>query len=69
MLDLQKKGYIDLKEFVHGFFKVYYSNLETKIKLSFDIYDFDQDGYITPDDVRLIISHMPLENMEPSKSV
>jgi hypothetical protein len=37
VLDLSKNEYIDLREFVHGFFKVYYSNLETKIKLSFDV--------------------------------
>jgi hypothetical protein len=37
VLDLSKSDYIDLREFVHGFFKVYYSNLETKIKLSFDM--------------------------------
>jgi len=37
ILDLSKTEYIDLREFVHGFFKVYYSNLETKIKLSFDM--------------------------------
>jgi hypothetical protein len=38
VLDLSKNEYVDLREFVHGFFKVYYSNLETKIKLSFDVY-------------------------------
>ena len=37
VLDLSKTEFIDLREFVHGFFKVYYSNLETKIKLSFDM--------------------------------
>ena len=37
VMDLSKTDYIDLREFVHGFFKIYYSNLETKIKLSFDM--------------------------------
>jgi hypothetical protein len=37
VLDLNGDGYIDLKEFVHGLFKIYYSNLETKIKLAFDM--------------------------------
>lgn len=53
---------MDLREFVHGFFKIYYSNLETKIKLTFDIYDFDKDGFISKDDVRLVLSHIPIEN-------
>lgn len=62
VLDLSKTDYIDLREFVHGFFKIYYSTLETKIKFSFDIYDFDRDGYITKEDVRLILSHIPILN-------
>lgn len=67
VLDLSKNEYIDLREFVHGFFKVYYSNLETKIKLSFDVYDFDRDGYITKEDVRLILSHIPIVNSVEGK--
>ena len=37
VMDLSKNEFIDLREFVHGIFKVYYSNLETKIKLTFDM--------------------------------
>ena len=37
VMDLSKSGYIDLREFVHGLFKVFYSNCETKIKLTFDM--------------------------------
>jgi len=37
VLDLNNDGYIDLKEFVHGLFKIYYSDIETKIKLAFDM--------------------------------
>lgn len=46
VMDLKAQGYVDLKEFVHGFFKIFYSNLDTKFKLAFDLYDFDKDGYI-----------------------
>ena len=69
---MNNDGYIDLKEFVHGFFKIYYSNLEVKLKLSFDMYlslslntssryDFDKDGYVRKEDVRLVLSHIPIE--------
>ena len=37
VVDLSKTDYIELREFVHGFFKVFYSNLETQLKLSFDM--------------------------------
>ena len=36
-MNLSGSGYIDLKEFVHGMFKVFYSDLSTKIKLTFDM--------------------------------
>jgi len=41
--------------------KIYYSKLESKIKLVFDFYDFDKDGYISKEDIRLILSHIPME--------
>ena len=37
VMDLKGQEYVDLREFVHGFFKIYYSNLETKLKLTFDM--------------------------------
>jgi hypothetical protein len=37
VLNLSGSGYIDLKEFVHGMFKIFYSDLATKIKLTFDM--------------------------------
>ena len=38
IMDSNKDGYVDLKEFVHGMFKVYYSTLDSKMKLVFDMY-------------------------------
>ena len=32
-------------------------------------YDFDRDGYITKEDVRLILSHIPIVNSQKAKSV
>jgi hypothetical protein len=37
VINLSKNEYVDLREFIHGFFKVYYSDLDTKIKLTFDM--------------------------------
>ena len=41
-------------------FKVYFSKLETKIQLAFDMYDFDRDGLISKEDIELVLSHVPL---------
>lgn len=60
VIDENNDTYIDQKEFIHAMFKVYYSKLESKIKLVFDMYDFDSDGMISKEDIRLVLSHIPL---------
>lgn len=69
VLDLSKSGHCDLREFVFGCFKIFYSNLETKMKLCFDIYDFDNDGMISSEDVRLILSHVPIINTKVGSGI
>lgn len=39
------------------------SDFDTKMKLTFDMYDFNSDGLITKEDVRLILSYMPFERI------
>jgi hypothetical protein len=36
-MDENTDDYIDEKEFIHAMFKVYYSKLESQIKLAFDM--------------------------------
>ena len=60
LLDDNNDSYIDLKEFVYVLFKIYYSDFDEQVKLVFDIYDFDRDGYITKEDVRIILSYIPI---------
>lgn len=48
-------------------FKIYYSTYEQQIRLVFDIYDFDKDGYVTPEDVRIILSYIPMINLKNVK--
>jgi Ca2+-binding EF-hand superfamily protein len=40
-----------------GLFSGQYSTLT---KFIFDLYDFDRDGIITPADIRLVLSYIPL---------
>jgi len=60
LLDGNNDEYVDLKQFVYVLFKVYYSTFEEQVKLVFDIYDFDKDGFITQEDVRIILSYIPI---------
>lgn len=60
IMDTNSDDYVDLKEFIVIMFKIYYSNLDTQIKMVFDIYDFNKDGKISPEDVRIILGFVPL---------
>lgn len=49
-------------------FKIYYASFDTQVKLVFEIYDFDRDGFITPEDVRIILSYVPILNTKEVKT-
>lgn len=49
-----------LEEFVDGFFNLYTGSFEDTAK------DFNKDGLINNDDVKLILSYLPLNNDETS---
>jgi Ca2+-binding EF-hand superfamily protein len=57
ILDTDGSGFIELKEFLVGLFRVYCSDFETNMKLAFEFYDFDKDGYICEEDVSLVLSY------------
>ena len=38
---------------------IFNGSITDKIRLTFKIYDFDNDGLITPEDIRLVMSYMP----------
>ena len=50
-------------EFVNGFFKLYMGTFEETAKIIFNLFDFDKDGIIKKEDVKLILSYLPLTNI------
>jgi Ca2+-binding EF-hand superfamily protein len=48
------------KQFVKGLSRLFSSNLETSLRLIFDFYDFDGDNFINKEDVRIILSYVPI---------
>ena len=36
-------------------------DLNKKMKFTFNMYDFDNDGYISTEDIRIIMSYMPFK--------
>ena len=54
-------------EFVSGFFKLYMGSFSETTKVIFDLLDFDKDGIIKKEDVTIILSYLPLNDVSEEK--
>jgi len=63
-MDTDNDGYLNLTEFITGYLRLYCSNFNDKVKFIFQIYDFDNDGFITKDDISSILNSLPILNDE-----
>jgi Ca2+-binding EF-hand superfamily protein len=67
VLDENKDGYINFIELITGLSKVYFGDFNEKIKYIFDMYDFDGNGLITKEDIRTMMSYVPLATFIESR--
>jgi Ca2+-binding EF-hand superfamily protein len=67
VFDKNKNDYLDSSEFIHGMSNLYTEGFETLTKFIFDFYDFDKDGKISKEDVRVVLSYIPLNTQNMSK--
>jgi len=63
IIDINDDKFLDQKEFIKGMSLIYCSSILKKIDFIFSIYDFDNDGFISKDDVRMVLSHCPIESV------
>lgn len=59
-LDVNKNDYLDSKEFIEGLLNLFSDDFAIISKLIFNFFDFDHDGLITRDDVKILFSYIPL---------
>ncbi len=59
-MDLNSDNYIDYREFLSGLLRIYCSSYDQKTKFVFEIYDFNNDGFVTKDDISTILGYMPV---------
>lgn len=62
VFDRNSNGYLDLNEFAEGMFLLFTQNFEYLVKFIFRFYDFDNDGLISKEDIRTVISYVPLNS-------
>ena len=55
------------EEFVTGFFKLYMGTFSQTTKIIFNLLDFDKDGFIKKEDVSIILSYLPLNDVSEEK--
>ena len=69
LFDRDNNGYLDGKEFINGMIILFTESFSTLTKFIFSFYDFDQDGLITREDIRIVLSYVPLQtkNYNPKK--
>ena len=54
-------------EFVDGLFKLYMGNFEETTGVIFNILDFNKDGKINKEDAKIILSHLPINEIKDDK--
>ena len=55
------------EEFVIGFFKLYMGTFSETTQMIFNLLDFDKDGIIKKEDVKIILSYLPLNDVSEEK--
>ena len=60
LFDVDKDGFLKKAEFQSGLCRLFVSSFEENVKLVYDLFDFDSDEKITKEDIRTLLSHVPL---------
>lgn len=56
----KQEDYITQESFIKNMVRIFLGDLESKMLFTFEMFDFDNDGYITSEDVRIMMSYLPL---------
>ena len=49
---------LDTKQFIDCFIRIFIAPLDQKMQLAFRVFDFDSDGKVTKEDVRIVFSYV-----------
>jgi hypothetical protein len=62
LMNVNRNGYLSPNEFIKGMCTLFGEEINSLIDFIFQFYDFDEDDYITFDDVHAVLCYMPIIN-------
>ena len=62
VLDSNRDDYLNSSEFINGMIILFTNSYANLTKFIFHFYDFDHDGVISREDVRVVLSYVPLQS-------
>ena len=60
VFDSKNKGFLSVDDFTNSMIKLFSGDYEQLLNFIFDFYDFDKDNKITKEDIRIVLSYVPL---------
>ena len=60
VIDSNKSGYLELGEFIIGMSTLFCEDFDVTSRFIFNFYDFDKDGEISKEDIRIVLSYVSL---------
>ena len=60
VFDPDKSEYVNLNNFISGMLTLFTKDFDELVKFIFRFYDFDKDGKISKEDIRIVLSYVPL---------
>lgn len=61
-------GYLSNNEFIDGLTTLFTETFDKLVKFIFDFYDYDKNGQINKEDVRIVLSYIPLTTISKVNS-
>ena len=60
-LDKNQDNFLNSEEFIEGLLNLYMGDFDSTLEIIFRMLDFDKDGYINKEDIKVILSYLPLK--------
>ena len=67
VLNTNKTNFINCNDFIDGMVTLFSGDLDKLIQFIFKFYDFDKDGKVSKEDIRIVLSYVPLNTKKLKK--